>query len=59
MARKVSHAYMQGLNWVLAYYVHGNTPVPVSHTHTGRLLLLRDSCRVKANTAVHQTQVRG
>ena len=32
-ARKVSHAYMQGLNWVLAYYVHGNTPVPVSSTH--------------------------
>ncbi|KAL3145189.1 hypothetical protein ABBQ32_000941 [Trebouxia sp. C0010 RCD-2024] len=32
-ARKVSHAYMQGLNWVLAYYVHGNTPVPVSSAH--------------------------
>ena len=32
-ARKVSHAYMQGLNWVLAYHVHGNTPVPVSSAH--------------------------
>ena len=24
---------MQGLSWVLAYYVHGNTPVPVSSAH--------------------------
>ena len=31
--RKVSHAFVQGLTWVLAYYVHGNTPVPVSKTH--------------------------
>ena len=34
MCRKVSHAYAQGLTWVLAYYVHGSTPVPVSNTHT-------------------------
>ncbi|DBA90633.1 TPA: 5'-3' exoribonuclease 2 [Trebouxia sp. C0004] len=33
MCRKVSHAYAQGLTWVLAYYVHGSVPVPVSNTH--------------------------
>ena len=35
--RKVSHAYVQGLTWVLAYYVHGNTPAPVSTAHLGAI----------------------
>ena len=37
VCRKVSHAYVQGLTWVLAYYVHGSTPVPVSHTHASAI----------------------
>ncbi|KAL0046758.1 hypothetical protein WJX82_009320 [Trebouxia sp. C0006] len=37
MCRKVSHAYAQGLTWVLAYYVQGSTPVPVSNTHTAAI----------------------
>lgn len=37
MCRKVSHAYVQGLTWVLAYYAHGNTPVPISNTHVAAI----------------------
>ena len=27
MARAVSKAFLQGLAWTLAYYVHGNIPL--------------------------------
>ena len=36
-ARKVSHAYMHGMTWVLAYYKHGNVPVPISSAHSGAI----------------------
>ena len=30
VARKASTAYLQGMSWSFAYYVHGSLPMPIT-----------------------------
>lgn len=59
MSKKVSHAYVQGLIWVLTYYVHGNAPVPITGAHNDALIAAQDRLQGKANNAADSSEGLG
>ncbi len=40
MAKKTSTAYLQGMCWSFAYYVHGSLPVPITKSAESALASL-------------------
>ena len=59
MARKVSHAYVQGLTWVLTYYIHGNTPVPITNAHKDARTEAQERLQGKGNSASDSSEGLG
>ena len=59
MARKVSHAYVQGLTWVLTYYIHGNTPVPITNAHMDAMTEAQERLQGKGNSASDSSEGLG
>lgn len=59
MSKKVSHAYVQGLIWVLTYYVHGNSPIPITNAHTDAMTAAQDRLQGKGNSAADSSEGLG
>ena len=59
MSKKVSHAYVQGLIWVLTYYIHGNSPVPITSAHADALSAAEDRLHGKSSSAADSSEGLG
>ena len=59
MSKKVSHAYVQGLTWVLTYYVHGTAPVPITNAHADAMIAAQDRLQGKGHSAADSSEALG